>query len=80
MCPGRRRWSDLIFEIPLYCPHLFVLPFCDWPTQVASLNRDKFLVTAVLLDREDTPAAQLADALRTQTPDGQYRSLAMIII
>merc|ERR1719474_2236184 len=41
--------------------------------EVASLNRDKFLVTAVLLDREDTPAAQLADALRTQTPDGQYR-------
>merc|ERR1712107_135478 len=34
---------------------------------------DKFLVTAVLLDREDTPTAQLADALRTQTPDGQYR-------
>jgi len=41
--------------------------------QVASLSRDKFLVTAVLLDREDIPAAQLADALRTQTPDGQYR-------
>ena len=55
-------------------------PFCDRPTQVASLNRDKFLVTAVLLDREDIPAAQLADALRTQTPDGQYRSLAIIII
>ena len=43
--------------------------------QVASLSRDKFLVTAVLLDREDIPASQLADALRTQTPDGQYRSL-----
>ena len=42
--------------------------------QVASLSRDKFLVTAVLLDREDIPASQLADALRTQTPDGQYRS------
>ena len=55
-------------------------PSCDWPTQVASLNRDKFLVTAVLLDREDTPAAQLADALRTQTPDGQYRFLAILII
>merc|ERR1719150_3214978 len=41
--------------------------------EVASLNRDKFLVIAVLLDREDIPAAQLADALRTQTPDGQYR-------
>ena len=43
--------------------------------QVASLSRDKFLVTAVLLDREDIPASQLADALRTQTPDGQYRSI-----
>jgi len=41
--------------------------------EVASLSRDKFLVTAVLLDREDIPAPQLADALRTQTPDGQYR-------
>merc|ERR1712210_395403 len=41
--------------------------------EVASLSRDKFLVTAVLLDREDIPASQLADALRTQTPDGQYR-------
>merc|ERR1712172_99134 len=41
--------------------------------EVASLSRDKFLVTAVLLEREDIPAAQLADALRTQTPDGQYR-------
>jgi len=41
--------------------------------EVSSLNRDKFLVTAVLLDREDIPAPQLTDALRTQTPDGQYR-------
>merc|ERR1712130_208915 len=41
--------------------------------EVSSLNRDKFLVTAVLLDREDIPALQLTDALRTQTPDGQYR-------
>merc|ERR1712110_1217811 len=41
--------------------------------EVASLSRDKFLVTAVLLDREDIPAPQLADALRTQTPDGQFR-------
>ena len=36
-------------------------------------------MTAVLLDREDIPAPQLADALRTQTPDGQYRSLGFII-
>ena len=48
--------------------------------QVASLSRDKFLVTAVLLDREDIPAAQLADALRTQTPDGQYRSLQLVML
>ena len=37
-------------------------------------------MTAVLLDREDIPAAQLADALRTQTPDGQYRFLELVMI
>jgi len=39
----------------------------------ATLGRDKFLVTAVLLEKEDTPPAALAEALRTTTPDGQYR-------
>lgn len=39
----------------------------------STLLRDKFLVTAVLLDREDTPGPQLAEALRTTAPDGQYR-------
>jgi len=41
--------------------------------EAGSLLRDKFLVTAVLLDREDLPPPQLAEALKTQTPDGQYR-------
>jgi hypothetical protein len=41
--------------------------------EAGSLLRDKFLVTAVLLDREDTPGPQLVEALRTANPDGQYR-------
>lgn len=41
--------------------------------EAGSLLRDKFLVTVVSLDREDIPAPQLAEALKTQTPDGQYR-------
>lgn len=69
-CLGKRRW----------CLHSILLPLTLTGWQVASLSRDKFLVTAVLLDREDIPAPQLADALRTQTPDGQYRSPELIIM
>lgn len=39
----------------------------------ASLVRDKFLITAVYLDREDLTHQQLQEALKSARPEGQYR-------
>jgi len=42
-------------------------------TVPSSLVRDKFLITAVYLESIDLGQQQLADALKTSKPDGQYR-------
>jgi len=42
-------------------------------TVPSSLVRDKFLITAVFLESNDLGQQQLADALKTSKPDGQYR-------
>ena len=39
----------------------------------SSLVRDKFLITAVFLESSELGQQQLADALKTSKPDGQYR-------
>jgi len=39
----------------------------------SSLVRDKFLVTAVILESSELGQQQLAEALKTSRPDGQYR-------
>jgi len=39
----------------------------------SSLVRDKFLITAVILESSDLGQQQLAEALKTSRPDGQYR-------
>jgi hypothetical protein len=42
-------------------------------TVPSSLVRDKFLITAVFLESSELGQQQLADALKTSKPDGQYR-------
>jgi len=42
-------------------------------TTTSSLVRDKFLITAVFLESSELGQQQLADALKTTKPDGQYR-------
>jgi len=42
-------------------------------TVPSSLVRDKFLITAVFLESSELAQQQLADALKTSKPDGQYR-------
>lgn len=39
----------------------------------SSLVRDKFLITAVYLDREDLTIQQINDVLKSSKPEGQYR-------
>ena len=39
----------------------------------ASLVRDKFLITAIFLEEVDIKQHQLAEALKSSKPDGQYR-------
>ena len=39
----------------------------------SSLVRDKFLITAVFLESSELGQQQLADALKSSKPDGQYR-------
>jgi len=39
----------------------------------SSLVRDKFLITAVILESSDLGQQQLTEALKTSRPDGQYR-------
>jgi len=42
-------------------------------SQASNLLRDKFLITAVFLESAELSQTQLADALKTVSPDGQYR-------
>ena len=41
--------------------------------QASNLLRDKFLITAVFLESAELSQTQLAEALKTNSPDGQYR-------
>ena len=41
--------------------------------QASNLLRDKFLITAVFLESAELSQTQLAEALKTISPDGQYR-------